>query len=299
MAAGNTDVKRHEIRLSYNCNNNCRFCEVAKERKIHLEPTLHQVKAGLLADKDWETAEFFGGEPTISPYFLKVLGFVTEQGKKAKIDTNCRMFYYREFAKRVAKENVALVETSIESHRAETHDFLTRTKGSFRQTVQGIKNIREEGVQVNTTTVMMEQNIRELRETAGFIFDTLGIENMRFSFLQVSWNGLENMEVIPRLTEIREGLPCLVDYAKERGIRLSIDQGPMCVIGSGHPVFEVAEHTSKGNRKLEKLFTKPAKCEPCKMYGLCPGVCKGYAAIFGTQELNPMKRTGGKEEAIY
>lgn len=160
------EKKKHEIRLSYKCNNNCRFCEVADQKETYLEPGLEEVKVRLLQDKEYEIAEFFGGEPTISPYFLKLLRFITEQGKSSKINTNCRMFSYKEYSRKIAREKISHIATSVESHKAEVHDHLTRTNGSFRQTIDGIKNAKQEGIEVNTTAVMMKQNIHDLKKNS-------------------------------------------------------------------------------------------------------------------------------------
>ncbi len=292
------DSGKHEIRLSYRCNNNCRFCEVADERERYIEPGLQEIKNALMADSTYQTAEFFGGEPMISPHFLKIMRLVTEQGKNSKINTNCRMCYYKEYAKRIAKENISEVSTSIESHRPQVHDYLTRMRGSFRQTVEGIKNLKKEGLEMNTTTVMMKQNIGELKETADFIIDALEVTKMRFSFLQIRGNVLKNMEVIARISEVRKELPALLEHTKQRGVKIVVDQGPMCVLEKGHGVFEARDHTSRGNRDMDILFKKTAKCRACKVEQLCPGVCKEYIEMFGDGELTPLERKEVREEEL-
>ncbi|MBU4449766.1 MAG: glutamate racemase, partial [Actinobacteria bacterium] len=58
---------------------------------------------------------------------------------------------------------------SIHGHTPELHDSLTRSKGSFEQTKQGIKNLIELAQPISTNTVVVKQNYKYLAKITEFL----------------------------------------------------------------------------------------------------------------------------------
>jgi radical SAM protein with 4Fe4S-binding SPASM domain len=67
------------------------------------------------------------------------------------------------------KEMGVSVAVSIYSHKAETHDSITRMNGSYERTLRSIKLLQAAGVPVRCGVVAMEQNEKELGETCAFL----------------------------------------------------------------------------------------------------------------------------------
>jgi MoaA/NifB/PqqE/SkfB family radical SAM enzyme len=145
--------------LTGSCNNNCRFCY--QERKFFLDTE----KARSLISEAKKSGEnhinFFGGEPTIHPDFLGLVRYVKGQGLDFSLNSNLRLLSYKEVAEKIAGFDPVLIQTSLHGHYPEIHDKLTRTPGSFEQTVKGIKNLLDLGYdpgRIVVNTVITKQN---------------------------------------------------------------------------------------------------------------------------------------------
>src|SRR6188768_3569237 len=80
------------VRLMSRCNNRCIFCMVDEE--IHTSSDLpfeHAISA-IEAQPITTKIEFFGGEPTIYPNFLKLLAFARHRGHECSLATHGRTF---------------------------------------------------------------------------------------------------------------------------------------------------------------------------------------------------------------
>ncbi len=134
--------KRKWVGITAMCNNKCIFC-LDGDIKNKFHKSLSQIKQ----EFDSGLAEgctrlvLSGGDPTVHPNFIEIIKLGRESGyKKIQIITNGRMFSYPIFLKKAIKAGLNEITFSIHGHNPEIHDSLTSVKGSFEQTVKGIKN---------------------------------------------------------------------------------------------------------------------------------------------------------------
>jgi MoaA/NifB/PqqE/SkfB family radical SAM enzyme len=64
--------------------------------------------------------------------------------------------------KRIKELSPMEVEISIHGARPETHEALTRIKGSFKRTIQAVENLKNAGIKVNLKTPITRLNQHEL-----------------------------------------------------------------------------------------------------------------------------------------
>ena len=127
------------------CNFRCRFCY----NKDLVEGTVEEIsekevfdflesRKGLL-----EAIVICGGEPTIHPQFLEILNFTrkTYPNNQIELLSNGRRFVYKEFAHKVMQMPNLTLMISLSGYDSKTHDKITRSEGSFQQTIEGLKNI--------------------------------------------------------------------------------------------------------------------------------------------------------------
>jgi len=110
--------------------------------------------------------ELIGGEPTIRPDIVDLIKFAHQLNfKNVVMATNGRLFSYKKFAEKIIKAGLTDLIFSIHGHNSKLHDSLTRSKGSFRQMMQGIKNVRALGLKrLGTNTTIVKQNYRFLKK---------------------------------------------------------------------------------------------------------------------------------------
>lgn len=131
--------KRLIIITGYKCNNNCIFClNCSKSKQISTENIKKILRENISKFKE---IEFIGGEPTIHENIIGLVVFAKKLGyKDIRIGTNGRMYSNKLFCKSISKAGVNSISFSLHGSTAEIHDSITRTPGSFYQTIQGIKN---------------------------------------------------------------------------------------------------------------------------------------------------------------
>jgi MoaA/NifB/PqqE/SkfB family radical SAM enzyme len=81
-----------------------------------------------------------------------------------RIYTNGYLLADKAMTKRIADLKPVEVEVSLHGSKAATHDALTRIKGSFEKTMQGLRNMRDAGIRVQLKTPITKLNQNELYE---------------------------------------------------------------------------------------------------------------------------------------
>lgn len=166
--------------LTYRCNERCVHCYL--DHDDHGEMTTAEILRVL--DEVAEAGTFFltlsGGEIFMRRDFFEILAHARKRMFAVKLKTNAAMIT-RAKAERVARLGVESVQVSVYSHKAATHDAITKLPGSLRRTLEGVKRLRESGVKVTFANVLMKGNeddyagVRTLAHElgAGFTMDPM------------------------------------------------------------------------------------------------------------------------------
>ncbi len=285
-----------EIKLGYECNNNCIFC-----LNEHMKPLgkLSFEKAKKAIDRakslKCKTVIFTGGEPSIRPDFFELCNYAKKQGLEIEIQTNGRKFSEKEFAEKISALGIKLFVVSIHAHNAKLNKILTGTD-SFNETIQGIKNLALLGNKIVSNTVITKQNMQNLKEIAKMLLE-LNVAKVQITWPEASGAALANFEtVVPRLSQaapfVREAL---FDE------RIGIAGMPLCTIGKTFEKFCAFQQekvdfdfgkvckSTKERRKKERV-EKPEFCSRCEANQYCDGVCKQYLKKNGATELKPIHK---------
>jgi len=302
-------VKKTVIIMGYECNNSCRFCIDANKHSFANKSTAQIEKEIEGARKRGTTyLEFIGGETTIRPDFLslvktaKSLGFET-----IMMATNGRMLSYPGYAEKLIGAGLNSVVFSIHGHDAKTHDFLTRSEGSFGQLVKGFNNVKKLlGVEaIGSNTTIVNQNYRELPKIGKFIYG-LGIRNAEFIFVDCNEGAARNSfeELVPRISEAAPFIRQCLDIGKKGDFgHWHIRYVPLCYfteyLDQVSELLEVqhfqTEHLGPEFINLDVEGSRPkagraktAKCQKCRLFSRCEGIWKFYLERRGDDELQPI-----------
>lgn len=296
------EEKRVDIKLGFLCNNNCLFCVQAHKKHLGNKSTA-QIKKDLREAKETCTGVVFtGGEPTIREDIFDLVSYAKQLGFKViQIQTNGRMLAYKKFCEKLIDAGATEFSPALHGHVAELHEFLTSSKGSFSQVVQGIKNVKQLGRKVIMNCVVTKPNYRYLPEIAK-LFVKLGVDQYQFAFVHPVGNAYKNFDsIVPVISlaapYVHQGLQIGID----NGISVMAEAMPYCMMQGYEdytseryiPNTEIREmdfviKNYEEVRKKEGKMKFP-QCKECKYDAICEGPWREYPEKKGFEEFKPVK----------
>jgi len=298
--------KIFDIKIGNMCNNNCLFCINDKSVEIN-KPSRLLVKELSLAQKDgFRDIIITGGEPTIRKDFFQLLNIAKKEGfQKIGIYTNARMFSNLKFVEKATKAGLNWCLVSLHSCYEKVHDKLSQVKGSFNQTVTGIRNIVSLNIEVVNNCTITKLNYKHLSETAAFLYK-LGVKIQNYTFVDVIGNAWKNKHrTVPRYKEIEPELRKAIVYCKNNNINVSVENIPLCILKeyytfareNGFNEIDWKLSDFGGNvvdfniARLENKYKKKA-CSLCVYNNICEGIRRVYADLYGDAEFQSVIRNG-------
>jgi len=192
---------RVDIKTGFICNNNCRFC-VQADNKCKGNRSFEQIKSDLIDSRKRCTGVVLtGGEVTIRKDFLDIVKLAKElKYEVIQIQTNGRMFASLDFCKKTIEAGATEFSPAIHGYCKEQHDYLTKSKGSFNQTLKGIMNLKSLGSYILTNTVVTKSNYRTLPKIAELLVK-LDVDQFQFAFVHPMGNASKNFDnIVPSIT---------------------------------------------------------------------------------------------------
>lgn len=298
------EKKSLSVCITLDCNNRCKFCFQWDRRRKYKSPSLDSIKKILERNKGVaDEVGFGGGEPTLlGKDLFKLLETAQELGyKNVSMASNGRMFAYSSFAKKFSKfKKFVNVGISIHGGSARTHDLLTGSKGSFEQTLEGIKNLIRYGLCPSCRIVITKQNLPELSEAVALLREE-GIKRVTLAYPKIEGGALVNFdEVVPSLGEAVQEIKNAIEIGDRIGIYVEVKNIPFCLL-EGHEgrIADIGgylmlrtPYLNFDGRPEELLeFTKFDFCNSCVWDKRCHGAWKKYVEKYGADEF---KQVGKK-----
>jgi len=211
---------RMDLALTYRCQNNCVHCyaggpheteELTTEQWKTVIDHLHQIGVFILT--------FTGGEPTLREDLSELLQYAQNKGIVTGLITNGRKLKDKNYVKTLEKSGLDFLQVTLESHRSEIHDLMTEIKGSWKETVTGIKNIIPTKIYATTNTTLSKYNAPSFLETVDFIKE-LGVAGFGCNSLIYSGKASEiSDEFVVSVETLKELLPKVRDKANQLGLK--------------------------------------------------------------------------------
>ncbi len=161
---------RMDVALTFKCQNDCIHCYAGGSHET-AELTTEEWKQVIdkLQDAGIFIVTFTGGEPTLREDLPDLLKYAQDKGIVTGLVTNGRRLSDMAYAKTLEKAGLDFVQVTLESHKPEVHDKMTGSQGSWKETVEGIKNAQNTQVYVTTNTTMSKYNASEFLDTIDFV----------------------------------------------------------------------------------------------------------------------------------
>jgi len=295
-------MKRIDLKTGFLCNNNCCFCVQADKKKFGNRPA-QELKDCLsqAASEGYESVVFTGGEVTIRPDFMDLVTHARESGFRIlQIQSNGRRFADLDFCKAAIAAGANKFAPAIHGHNAALHDRLTRAKGSFMQTVRGIRNLKKLDQEILMNTVITTENFRYLPHIA-LLLAKLRVDQFQLAFVHAMGNAKENFElVVPRKKLVAPYVKRALNIGISAGIRCMTEAIPYCFL-QGFESFVSEKETPETKvfdldyvienfRFVRKTYgkAKSEKCRACKFDKNCEGPWIEYPQRFGWSEFKPV-----------
>lgn len=292
--------KRIDIKITFQCNNHCLFCVQGRKREVCADKTTAEILNILNASRqENDEVVFTGGEPTMRPDLLRLIRHACKLKYRIFIQTNGRMFSYKDFCADVILAGAHYFTIAVHGHNAETHDKLIGVEGGFKQVIQSIGNLKSFKTVVFTNTVITQSNFHHLPKIAKMLVE-LGVKEYRFSYPHILGSAFENHKTtIPLKKDIMPFVKEGLKIGKKYKIKATTEAIPACFLDEFEncmhekytpdvKVFDVdlIENFNVWRQKIGKI--KGPNCQACKSFNSCEGPWREYPELFGWDEFKPI-----------
>ncbi len=211
---------RMDLAVTFRCQNNCVHCyaggphetsKLSTEQWKHVIDRVHEVGVFIVT--------FTGGEPTLRDDLPELLSYAQNKGVVTGLVTNGRRLKDKGYAETLEKSGLDFVQVTLESHWAKVHDLMTGARGSWKETVEGIKNVVHSRIYTTTNSTLSRYNASDFLETVDFI-KALGVA--AFGCNSLIYSGKANQvseEFALPVETLNELLPRIRDRAHELGLK--------------------------------------------------------------------------------
>jgi molybdenum cofactor biosynthesis enzyme MoaA len=230
-----------------------------------------------------------GGEPTIHPDFHRILGKIRLDfpGRRIKLLTNGRMLSYEDFARRTFGIAQAPFEAAIPvfGFDAKSHESISRTPGSFEETVAGLRNclgLRRTGQAVEVRLILTKMQMKTLERTLEFLAKEFsGIDSLDLLFVELEGFAERYADrLVMPVTEcgrrLGEAAPLLEPFKQVRLFHF-----PLCSLPT-----ELWPHVWNTLDPIKVAW--PEACGSCHYRTQCVGVHKSYLKHTGASDIRPI-----------
>lgn len=263
------------------CNSNCIMCpspDISRQKGGNTSvDTLIEIAKHIPADAPHLTIT--GGEPfMIGSDIFRFFEFLRDKFERTEFLflTNGRIFavdsYVQKFIKQAPEHSIIAIP--IHGSTAVLHDMITQTRGSFEQTILGIRKLLKAGAHIEVRLVVSKMNENDIQNIAWMI---------SHEFSEVNYVSIMAMEMTGSARSNREKV--WIPYTKaavsaekaalvllENGIDVKLYNFPLCVVKKEFwPLCEKSISPDKV-RYVEI-------CEKCRMRNACGGVFAGTMSI--------------------
>ncbi|MDQ3803559.1 MAG: His-Xaa-Ser system radical SAM maturase HxsC [Acidobacteriota bacterium] len=259
------------------CNSFCLMCSQPPKQVDDFDRIGEHLRLIDLIDPETAELGITGGEPTLfKDDFLRLVEYCRDKLPRTALHvlTNGRLFYYREFARRLGEiaHPDLMLGIPLYSDVDSEHDYVVQAKGAFEETVLGLHNLGRYGVPAEVRVVVHKQTYRRLPRLAEFISRNfpfaahvalMGME--MFGFVH---RNMDELWIDPHdyQVELREATETLF----LAGMNVSIYNHQLCVLDEGLWPFARKSISDWKNIYLEE-------CGVCALRERCGGLFQSAA----------------------
>lgn len=294
---------RADVKVGFACNNRCVFCAQGEKRAGAATVPLETLLARLVEARGTSRGVVFtGGEPTLHKRIVTLVKAASRLGyHPIQIQTNGRLLSYPDVVRTLLDAGATEFSPSLHGSTEAIHDGLTRSAGSFRQSVLGIRNVARAGAPLLTNSVITRDNADDLPELVALL-GSLGVQQAQLAFVHPVGTAMERFDsVVPRLSEVVQPVARAREVARRLGMRLVTEGIPYCFLRG---MEELAVEASIPHTTVFDLDGAPADysswrvaegkahgppCGSCARRPRCEGPWREVPDAFGWSDFVPFE----------
>ena len=215
-----------QFELTDSCNNNCIFCyndtSEGRNKKISLL-NAKKIIDNLALNKVF-TLVFTGGEPLLYEDLPELIMYAKSLNIETGIITNGILL--KEQIDDLIKVGIDTIQVSILGYDSDTHDNLTRNKGSFNKAVDGLIAANERNIITTVNTTLIRNNYDYI-ENIYELVKKMGAK--RFSVTRYIINDSIDLNLSPTIEQTNQMLEKFIIWNKEFPVKY-INALPLCSI---------------------------------------------------------------------
>ncbi|PIP82832.1 MAG: hypothetical protein CO113_10280 [Elusimicrobia bacterium CG_4_9_14_3_um_filter_62_55] len=282
------------------CNIGCVFCSNPVEgfrgtrEKYTLEVITRKIEEYKQGHRRFlkfdQVSDYFnltGGEPTLNPDFLKILGLIRKEfpSRLIRLLTNGRMFTYEKFCRSAFAIGGDHFETAIPvfGYDAKTHESISRAPGSFANTMDGLRHAldaRSGNQKVEVRVILTRIQVKHLDGLIAMLVERFPeIDRLCFLFVEIEGFAEKYRERLTMpMSECAEHVDrCYDDLKKLKEVRLY--HFPLCTLPTRLWPFV---HNTLSDIKIEENHPE---CGRCRYREACVGVHRSYKKYMGAPDI--------------
>lgn len=288
--ADGTRYDEHIVRVSFHCNQACRFCFVS----THLPPPDDgAVRAAIeAAASAGARVVISGGEPTLNPRLVEWVKLARSLGPAPiELQTNAVLLDDRARVDALVAAGVDRAFVSLHGATAEVSDDVTGAPGTFSRTLVGVDHLVAAGVAVVLNFVVCQRNREEIVAFVRLVAARWPTAWVNLSFVAPSSDVVpRERALVPRYADVLPQIGAALELAERLGLVVvgfeSMCGLPLCLVPASLERFVALAGVPEGYDRGE--FVHVEACARCSMRESCFGVRRGYVELWGTDDLAPI-----------
>ena len=291
------------IILRTGCSLSCVFCGGHAERKeIEIAKQEREAHNNLKKFKEdgFKNIVISGSDPIEYEYIAELIKYIKKEGfKSVRLSTHGVLLSSQKLADKLIRAGLNQLKVPIYGSNAQIHDSVTGKKGSFEDTVTGIRYILKNAPQIKfeITTIVVKQNKDDLVNIVDFV-NHLRVNSHRFSTVFL----MEDIKNIEAFYIPLKNLPVLVKPLYSSILQIEskarLFEIPFCVVGKldtkniDNQVNIPQYVPRKEQREWIPSYRRKKKiemCKKCKAFDFCDGFLVKDINRFGTGKLQAIE----------
>lgn len=259
------------------CNSNCVMCPSPEySRKISETSSIADLMAlARHIPSDAPHLTITGGEPfLIGEQIFPFLRYLKKKFCRTEFLflTNGRIFsvdkYVQMFSESAPQNSIVAIP--VHGSCQEIHDSITRTDGSFKQTLLGIKKLLKNGIRIEIRLVVSKKNVADFDNIATLIAKEFrGVEYVSVIAMEMTGTARVNLNEVwmpykESFSYIADGVRALI----VNGIDVKLYNFPLCTVD--RPFWTLCEKSISDNK-----VRFADECNLCRYKDTCSGVFAG------------------------
>lgn len=286
--------------FGYACNQKCICCPCEKDQRLKkvIEIKELQKEIDRMVEIGVTDVTVSGGEPTVYPNFFEVITYLVNKDLNIHILSNSEKFANIEFAKKFVEttrgKNVT-VTTTFHSYKELEHEKQNGSKGSFNRSLNGLKFLDENNIQVSLKQCITSYNYKDLKNFIKFLTDNFSAR-AEIQFWGIDLCGMDEKNARKYFVEFKEIKPYIeeaLDYFESintnRNQLLTLNNLPLCMCDCYYWNYFTLpsnryyiDYKDQEEHSFSQNFGLPfIACKSCNFAKYCKGTYLSVYDMFG------------------